>query len=400
MNWRKDWRRGVCTLLIVTAEAHRVYDATHPRTRKPGPGAAGQDEQLLVSKTKCLQAKESALENDELREQLAASDARAAKAEANLAASTSQVKESTLEIKDLRERNAALEEDVVALRASSLFEVSVTEEAAQHRRLGAYASSVTTGVPFFGKCYDPVATTQLQWIPATVRGDPIIGGEIPTEIGLLTELTALRVPPRPQRPARRATAPRRRRHLAGQKIDGPIPTEIGLLKKLHTLRVPPASPTPGAARDRLSASQEPRQQPDHRPDPARDRQAHGAEAPASSPRVPDARRAARPTLGVAGTSPPTRSPARSRPRSASSRICSACEFPPRPRRPARRATAPRRQVPRREPDLRHVPARPLRRRVLQRQVRQRPRRAVRHEGLLRSREGESLPEVQETQDQG
>jgi hypothetical protein len=55
MNWRKDWRRGVCTLLIVTAEAHRVYDATRPRTRKPGPGAAEQDEQLFVSKTKCLQ---------------------------------------------------------------------------------------------------------------------------------------------------------------------------------------------------------------------------------------------------------------------------------------------------------------------------------------------------------
>ena len=55
MNWRKDWRRGVCTLLIVTAEAQRVYEATHPRTRKPGPGTAGQDEQLFVSKTKCLQ---------------------------------------------------------------------------------------------------------------------------------------------------------------------------------------------------------------------------------------------------------------------------------------------------------------------------------------------------------
>ena len=39
----------------------------------------------------------------------------------------------------------------------------------------------------------------------------------------------------------------------------------------------------------------------------------------------------------------TRSPARSRPRSASSRSWSTCEFPPRPRRPARRATAPRRR---------------------------------------------------------
>ena len=55
MNWRKDWRKVVCTFLIVTAEAHRVYDATHPRARKPGPGFAGQDEQLFVSKTKCLQ---------------------------------------------------------------------------------------------------------------------------------------------------------------------------------------------------------------------------------------------------------------------------------------------------------------------------------------------------------
>ena len=51
MNWRKYWKKGFCTLLIVTAEAHRVYDATHPRTRKPGPGTAGQDEQLFVSKT-------------------------------------------------------------------------------------------------------------------------------------------------------------------------------------------------------------------------------------------------------------------------------------------------------------------------------------------------------------
>ena len=55
MNWRKDWRRGVCTLLIITAEAHRVYGATHPRTRKQEPRATGQDEQLFVSKTKCLQ---------------------------------------------------------------------------------------------------------------------------------------------------------------------------------------------------------------------------------------------------------------------------------------------------------------------------------------------------------
>ena len=50
MNWRKDWRKVFCTLLIVTDEAHRVYDATHPRTRKQEPRATGQDEQLFVSK--------------------------------------------------------------------------------------------------------------------------------------------------------------------------------------------------------------------------------------------------------------------------------------------------------------------------------------------------------------
>ena len=47
-----NWREGFCTFLIVTAEAHRVYAATHARTRKPGSGTAGQDEQLFVSKTR------------------------------------------------------------------------------------------------------------------------------------------------------------------------------------------------------------------------------------------------------------------------------------------------------------------------------------------------------------
>ena len=46
-----NWREGFCTFLIVTAEAHRVYAATHAHTREQGPGFAGQDEQLFVSKT-------------------------------------------------------------------------------------------------------------------------------------------------------------------------------------------------------------------------------------------------------------------------------------------------------------------------------------------------------------
>ena len=65
---------------------------------------------------------------------------------------------------------------------------------------------------------------------------------------------------------------------------------------LEVLRVSPASPTPGAPCDRPSASQVAPQQPDHRHVPARDRPAHGADAVASSPRVPDARRGARPNL--------------------------------------------------------------------------------------------------------
>ena len=99
-------------------------------------------------------------------------------------------------------------------------------------------------------------------------------------------------PPRPRRPARRATDPRRRRELDENKITGPFPTEFGLLTALEWLRLPPASPTPGAARDRPSASQVPRQQQDQRHDPDHDRPARGAEGPASSPRVPDAWRAA------------------------------------------------------------------------------------------------------------
>ena len=101
-----------------------------------------------------------------------------------------------------------------------------------------------------------------------------ITGPIPTEIGLLTALTELRVPPASPSPARGATDPRRRRYLQDNQITGPIPPQIGKLTKLEILRVPPASQ--------------------------------------------DARRGARPPLGVAGTSAAIRSTARSRPRSASS----------------------------------------------------------------------------------
>ena len=263
-----------------------------------------------------------------------------------------------------------------------------------------------------------------------------ITGTIPTEIGLLKKLTHLRVPPAsPTRGAAR-DRPRRRRRLDNNKITGTIPTNIAHLTKLYSLRVPSASPTSGAARGRPIATQEPRGQPDHRQDPARLRPAHGACVPASSPRVPDARRGARTALGVAGTSRTTRSKDRSRTRSASSRRWCTCEFPPRPRRPTQRANGPRRrrylqdnqiegsipneigqlaaldtlrvppasptpgpardrpsasQVARRQQDHRHDPERPLRGPVLLGQVWHQPRRAVRLDGLLRSRGQRGMP---------
>ena len=146
-----------------------------------------------------------------------------------------------------------------------------------------------------------------------------IDGPIPTQIGLLTELTWLRVPPASP-DARRGARPPLGRLLSLNQITGPIPTQIGLLTELTSLRAPPASPTPGALRDRTSTSQGARHQLDPRPDPDPDRPAHGADVPASSPRVRLAgRRVARPHLGGAGTSSTTRSLARSRPSWANSR---------------------------------------------------------------------------------
>ena len=61
-----------------------------------------------------------------------------------------------------------------------------------------------------------------------------------------TELQFLRVH---RRSARRATAPCHGRFLSKKQIDGTIPTEIGLLTNLTSLRDPPRVPEPGAARD-------------------------------------------------------------------------------------------------------------------------------------------------------
>ena len=142
-------------------------------------------------------------------------------------------------------------------------------------------------------------------------------------------------PPRPRRPARRPTGSRRRRWLANNQIEGPIPTEIGLLTALTYLRVPPASPTPGAPRDRPSASQVPRKQPHRRHVSARtlrrpELRGQGWQQP---------RRAVRPYEGL------LRSPScwsKNLRRVLRPRHDEAVNSP-RPRRPARRATAPRRR---------------------------------------------------------
>ncbi|KAH8071149.1 hypothetical protein JL721_4580 [Aureococcus anophagefferens] len=114
---------------------------------------------------------------------------------------------------------------------------------------------------FFDYCID-LDETELRVPPASLQNNKI-DGTLPVEIGQLTKLQYLRVPPASPTPG----APRDRpsasqepllqlhhRYLTDNKINGPIPTEIGQLTKLGLLRVPPASPTPGAARDRPSAS--------------------------------------------------------------------------------------------------------------------------------------------------
>jgi hypothetical protein len=154
------WRKGFCYWFIASSEAFRVPAAV----RKHEPAKAFG---LLFSKESSTATQS---EVEALRKQLAAAESRAASAEASLA---SQVKESALEIEDLRKRNAALEEDV-------------------HRRLG-HHDGMFDHVPLGGKCYDPFDTSYL------------------------------RAPPASPSPARRATAPRRRRNVQGQQITGKFP---------------------------------------------------------------------------------------------------------------------------------------------------------------------------------
>ncbi|KAH8099096.1 hypothetical protein JL720_2075 [Aureococcus anophagefferens] len=131
---------------------------------------------------------------------------------------------------------------------------------------------------FFDYCID-LDETELRVPPANLYSS-YITGTIPTEIGLLSALTYLRVPPASPTPGAAAsalvncnkqitgpipteigqlTALKYLRvppaYLTNTKITGTLPVEFGQLTKLTYLRVPPASPTPGAPRDRPSASQ-------------------------------------------------------------------------------------------------------------------------------------------------
>jgi regulator of replication initiation timing len=210
-----------------------------------------------------------------LREQLEAAESRAAAAEASLAASTTQAKESALENEDLREQLAAAESRAAAAEASlaSFKESAATapqsEVEALHEQLAAAEAAV---VAFLASSFEDSTAKHRRLDGACDCANAV--------------------------------------SIFGASYDPATTT---------SLQVPPASPTPGAPRDRPSASQGPPGQPDRRLDPAPARPAHGADVAASSPRVPDGRRAARPSFGVAGTSASTSSLAGSRPKSAGSR---------------------------------------------------------------------------------
>ena len=227
---------------LLATSAESPAEAFVKRLLNPSPASRSKTEELLREQLAASESRAAA-------EELATSETRAAAAEerlesfkesAELAALTSQNKQSALnhdapakeaasqsEIEPPGEQLAASEATVAALRASSpssFARYAAKAVQQQHRRLSCVHIFWVAGEP----CYNPATRTSL--------------------------------------------------------------------------RVPSAFPTPGAAPDRSSASQAHRLQRDHRPDPDRDRPAHGADVPASSLRVPDARRGARPTLGVVGAS--------------------------------------------------------------------------------------------------
>ena len=197
---------------LVGTSAESPAEAFVKRLFNPSTASQSKFEELLRAATAeaslaatATQAKESALENEDLREQLAAAESRAVEAEASLAS-----------FKESAANDAAPQSEVEALREQD--ESEYAKDLLRRLSECQYASQVQ----IFGYCIDP-------------------------------DETFLRVP-LASPTAGCATAPRRRRDLYDNEIEGTIPTEIGLLTALQYLRVPPASPTPGAPRDRPSAS--------------------------------------------------------------------------------------------------------------------------------------------------
>ena len=153
---------------LLATSAETPAEAFVKRLLNPSPASRSKTEELL-------------------RERFAAAESRAAAAEASLAESTTQAKESALENEDLHEL-AASEAAVAALHASSSFEVPTTKGAVQHRRLEGEidaASKVdakgvahrrrlsfwwpwppTSCVQIFRNCYNPAWTTSLRAPPA------------------------------------------------------------------------------------------------------------------------------------------------------------------------------------------------------------------------------------------
>ena len=188
---------------LVGTSAESPAEAFVKRLLNPSPASQSKTEELLRERFAAAEARaaaelaaaesrataaEEGLASFKESATSAESRAASASAEASLAASTTRVKDSALENEDLREQLAASEAAVAALHASSSFEVPTTKGAVQHRRLEGEidaASKVdakgvahrrrlsfwwpwppTSCVQIFRNCYDPAWTTSLRAPPA------------------------------------------------------------------------------------------------------------------------------------------------------------------------------------------------------------------------------------------
>ena len=135
---------------LVGTSAESPAEAFVKRLFNPSPASQSKTEELLRERFAAAEARaaaelaaaesrataaEEGLASFKESATSAESRAASASAEASLAASTTRVKDSALENEDLREQLAASEAAVAALHAPSSFEVPTTKGAVPHRRL-------------------------------------------------------------------------------------------------------------------------------------------------------------------------------------------------------------------------------------------------------------------------